>query len=193
MCFVRWILRSVRRRARQGAMPRSRTSPPCGAWCCDGGRGGGDRGDASAQGASRGAGAEARDARPRAWARDASARDAPPWVPFPEPSPPAEHAWPVQVPWPCAVSVPEPSLPSEPCPSAEGYPLDPPSPCRTERRTPRAPSSSSVLPCSLSCSFRHPRKPIPALTQRQDNPPELSDKRFRDGALPAASSRFGII
>jgi hypothetical protein len=45
----------------------------------------------------------------------------------------------------------------------------------------------------LSCSFRHPRKPILALTQSQGDPPELSDKRFRDGSSAEASSRFGII
>jgi len=78
VCFVRWKRRSVRRRARRGARLRSRTSPPCEAWCCDGSRGGGDRGDASAHDASREAGAEARDALPRAWAQDASARVAQP-------------------------------------------------------------------------------------------------------------------
>ena len=59
MCFVKSMLRSVRRRARQGARLRSRTSPPCGAWCCDGSRGDGDRGDASAHDASHKAEAEA--------------------------------------------------------------------------------------------------------------------------------------
>ena len=203
MCFVRWKLRSVRRRARQGAMLRSRTSPPCGVWCCGGSRGGDCHGDASAHDASHGAEAEARDAQPRVWAQDASARNAPPRVPFPEPSSPAAYAWPEQEPLRCAqqarepsplaASVPVPSSPSEPCPSAEGSLSERPSPCRTERRIPRAPSPSSVLPCSLSCSFRRPRKPILALTQRQDDPPELSDKRFRGGALAESNPRFGII
>ena len=186
MSFVKSKLRLVRRRARRGARLRSRTNPRCGACRCDGSRGGGDRADASAHDASREAGAEARDARPRAWARDASARNAPLWVPFPMPSQPAAHAWPEQEPLRCAqqardpsplaASVPVPSSPSEPCPSAEGSPSVQPSPCRRVRRRPQAPSSSSVLPCSLSCSFRHPRKPILALTQRQDDPPKLSDK-----------------
>ena len=131
MCFVRWKRRSVRRRARQGARLRSRTSPRCGACRCDGCRGGGDRADASAHDASREAGAEARDALPRVWAQDASARDAQPWVPFLVPSPPEAYA-------------PVPSSPSSPCPSAEDSTSERPSPCRRERRTPRAPSPSSV-------------------------------------------------
>ena len=149
MCFVRWKRRSARRQAHQGARLRSRTSPPCGACRCDGSRGGGDRGDASAHDASREAGAEARDARPRALVQGASARDAPPWVPFQEPSPSAAYAWPEQVPSPCAhkarkplplaACVPVPSSPSEPCPSAEGSPSERPSPYHKERRTPRAP------------------------------------------------------
>ena len=198
MCFVKSMRRSVRRRARQGAMPRSRTSPPCGALCCDG-----SRGDASAHGASHGAESVARDARPHAWARDALARDEPPRVTFLVLSSPAAYAWPEQEPLRCAqqareplplaASAPVPSSPSEPCPSAEGSPSERPSPCHRVRRTSRVPSPSSVLPCSLSCSFRRPRKPILALTKRQDDPQELSDKRFRDGDSPAASSRFGII
>lgn len=197
MCFVRWKDQSSRRPARRGARLRSRTNPRCGAWCCDGSRGDGDRGDASAHDASHKAEAVACDARPRAWARDASARNAPPRVPVPEPSSPAAYAWPEQEPlrcaqqarepWPLAASVPVPSSPSGPCPSAEGSPSEQPSPCRRERRTPRAPSQSSVLPCSLSCSFRHPRKPILALTQRQDDPPKVSDKRFRAGASAEAN------
>ena len=149
MCFVRWKRRSVRRRARRGARLRSRTSPPCGACCCDGSRGGGGRGDASAHDASREAGAEARDARPRALVQGASARNAPLWAPFPMPSQPAAYAWPEQEPLRCAqqareplplaASVPMPSSPSEPCPSAEGSPSERPSPCHRERRTPRAP------------------------------------------------------
>ena len=134
MCFVKSKLRSVRRRARQGAMLRSRTSPPCGVWCCGGSRGGDCHGDASAHDASHGAEAEARDAQPRVWAQDASARDAPPWVPFHVLSPPAAYAWSEQEPLPCAqqareplplaASVPVPSSPSEPCPSAEGSPSE---------------------------------------------------------------------
>lgn len=198
MCFVKSKLRPVRRRARQGAMPRSRTSPPCGALCCDG-----SRGDASAHGASHGAESVACDARPRAWGQDALGRNGPTWVPFPEPSQPAAHAWPERVPLPCthwtreplplSASVPVPSSPSEPCPSAEGSPSERPSPCHRERRTPRAPSPSSVLPCSLSCSFRRPRKLILALTQRQDDPQELSDKRFkrqRHGLLLKAKAPY---
>ncbi len=131
MCFVRWKHQSTLRRARQGAMPRSRTSPPCGALCCDG-----SRGDASAHCASHGAESVACDARPRAWGQDALARNGPTWVPFPEPSQPAAHAWPEQEPLPCAqrarepfplaASVPVPSSRSEPCPSEEGSPSEPP-------------------------------------------------------------------
>ncbi len=128
VCFVKSKLRLVRRRVRRGARLRSRTNPRCEAWCCDGGRGDGDRGDASAHDASREAGAEARDARSRAWAQGASARNAPSRVPFLVLSSPAAHAWPEQEPLRCAqqareplplaVSVPVPSSPSEPCPSA---------------------------------------------------------------------------
>ena len=149
VCFVKSKLRLVRRRARRGARLRSRTSHPCGAWCCDGSRGGGDRADASAHNASREAGAEARDARPRALVQGASARNAPPWVTFLVLSSPAAHAWPEQEPLRCAqqareplplaASAPVPSSPSGPCPSAEGSPSELPSPCHRERRTPRAP------------------------------------------------------
>ena len=82
-------------------MRRSRTSPPCGAWRCDGSRGDGNRGDASAHGALHGAEAEVRDAPLRAWVQDALARNEPPWVPFPGPSQSAEYAWQEQVPLPC--------------------------------------------------------------------------------------------
>ena len=78
MCLVRLKLRSALRRARQGARHRSRTSPPCGAWYCGGSRGGDCHGDASAHDASHESGAESRDAQPRAWAQDASARVAQP-------------------------------------------------------------------------------------------------------------------
>ena len=188
MCFVRWKRQSVLQRARRGARLRSRTNPRYGALCCDG-----SRGDASAHDASRGAEAEMRDAQLHALTQDASEHDESPWVPFPELSLYAPCAWQEQVPLPYVASAPVPSSPSEPSPSAEDSPSEPPSPFRREHRRPRAPSSSSVLPCSLSCSFRHPRKSILALTQRQGDPPEVSDKRFRDSDSTEPNSCFGII
>ena len=104
MCFVRWKRQSVLQRARRGARLRSRTNPRCGASCCDGSRGGGGRGDASAHDASNESEAAVHDAQLRALAQDASEQDEPQWVPFRELSPYAPRAWPEQVPLPCVAS-----------------------------------------------------------------------------------------
>ena len=168
MCFVRWKRQSVLQRARRGARLRSRTNPRYGALCCDG-----SRGDASAHDASRGAEAEMRDAQLHALTQDASEHDESPWVPFPELSLYAPCAWQEQVPLPYVASAPVPSSPSEPCPSAEGSPSELPSPCHRERRTPRAPSQSSVLPCcrvETHASALPPVRLPPHQTGRADFP-----------------------
>lgn len=84
-------------------------------------------------------------------------------------------------------SVPEPSSPQEPGLWEEDFPSVPSSRFRKVRRKPPAQSSSSALPCSLSCSFRLRASPFSRLhrireidgnfltkfSRRQDRPSPL--------------------